>query len=214
VLNHYKSNEMLKIISLFVLLSLLAGCVSKKEEKSDCCTQKKDTKIQTKNDIPGLSVYQIDMVWNTQDNHEIRLSSLAGKPVLMTMIYTHCGYACPMMVSDLKKIEALFTEAEREKFHIVLVSFDPDRDQPARLKTYAETQQLGANWTLLQGSHDQTKALSVVLQISYELLPDSSIDHANSKVVLNRQGEIVYRLNGLSTDPAAVATALRQEMGD
>ncbi len=205
---------MFKSFPLLVLLIVLAGCASKKEEKTACCTPKKGKEIQAKNEIPGLSVYQLDMTWKNQHDNEMRLSSLAGKPVLMTMIYTHCAYACPLMVSDLKKTEALFTETEREQFRIVLVSFDPDRDHPERLNTYAESQQLGSNWTLLQGSHEQTKALSVALQISYELLPDSSIDHANSKVVLNKQGEIVYRLNGLSTDPAAVAAALRQEMED
>ena len=63
----------------------------------------------------------------------MRLSSLAGKPVLMTMIYTHCAYACPLMVSDLKKTEALFTETEREQFRIVLVSFAIPLGSPRRV---------------------------------------------------------------------------------
>ena len=198
-----------KILLLLVLLTLVTACTNKKEEKPNCCAPKQNKLKLDSQSLPDLSVYQLDAFWKNQQGDGLILSSFAGKPVLMTMIYTHCGYACPLMVSDLKKIEQKFTAEERANFHIVLVSFDPDRDSPSHLKAYAESQQLGENWTLLQGSHLQTKELSVVLQISYELFSDSIIDHANSKVLLNKDGEIVYRIEGLSTDPQLVAEQIK-----
>lgn len=194
---------------LLALLVTAAACGKKKEEKAACCKPGQQKNKMFPAAVSDQSVYQLDGDWKNQDDQSLKLASFAGKPVLMTMIYTHCGYACPLMVSDLKKIEALFTDAEREQFHIVLVSFDPDRDSPARLKSYAASQRLGENWTLLQGTHDQAKELSVVLQISFERLSDGSIDHANSKILLNEKGEIVYRLEGLATEPGLVAEQIR-----
>lgn len=196
------------IITIFVG-TLLMACQQK--ESASCCsmsTQPKNEKEVTK--LPETSLYQLDDAWQTQKGKELKLEEFAGKPTVITMIFTHCEYACPMMVSDLKAVESQFTAEERNKFQFVLVSFDHIRDTPERLATYAAAQKLGDNWTLLHGSADQIKELGVLLNISFEQLENMQFAHANHKTILDKTGTIVYSIEGLETGREEIASELRK----
>lgn len=200
----------MKKILILIAVILVVGCQNKREEVKSCCSINKSL-IATQETVllPGNSVYNLDRKWQNQNGEKISLAELSGNPVLMTMIFTHCEYACPMMVNDLKKIEASFSEVERDRFRFVLVSFDDQRDTPKRLKDYAEVQNLGKNWILLYGDAEQVKELSVILQISYNKLEDGSFSHANRKLVLDQNGTIVFGQDGLQANSAPVVAAIR-----
>jgi protein SCO1 len=203
----------MKNLLLILLTSfIIAGCNENKEEIKQCCsTDKKQEKATDLNaQLPSTSVYQLEDAWTTHEGNQLLLNQLAGKPIVLTMIFTHCEYACPMMVNDLKKIEANFSEEERKEFSFVLVSIDHLRDNPERLKEYAITQGLGDNWTLLHGNANQVKELSVVLNISYEMMENGSFSHSNRKLVLDSKGNIVYSQDGLQTKSEPVTEAIRK----
>src|SRR5690606_29260190 len=90
----------------------------------------------------GLSVYNLESLWRDQEGGERPLLSLAGRPQVVAMIYTHCGHVCPRILLDMKRIEAEVTRAHPEGVGFVLVSIDPERDTPERLKEYAELARL------------------------------------------------------------------------
>ncbi|SEI69742.1 protein SCO1/2 [Deinococcus reticulitermitis] len=52
--------------------------------------------------------------------------------------FTHCPNICPVTLSYLNKVRQALTPQEREQFQIVLVSVDPQRDTPARLREYVD----------------------------------------------------------------------------
>ncbi len=135
--------------------------------------------------LPETSIYQFDHTWKNQYNKPFQLTDLKGNPVVMTMIFTHCEYACPMMVNDLKKVEKEFTQ-KHDDVKFVLISFDHLRDTPERLQEYAEAQNLGENWILLHGDAEQIKEISLVLDISYEQMESGAFAHANKKLVLDK----------------------------
>ena len=52
--------------------------------------------------------------------------------------FTFCPDACPIALSDMKKIKALLDEKTNKEFGFAFISVDPDRDTPERLKQYVE----------------------------------------------------------------------------
>lgn len=60
----------------------------------------------------------------------------AGKTSAVFFGFTHCPNICPVTLSYLNKVRERLTPEERTKFQIVLVSVDPKRDTPARLREY------------------------------------------------------------------------------
>src|SRR4029077_17941633 len=102
--------------------------------------------------LPGKSIYQIDSTWTTDAGQPFKLAALRGHPQIVAMFFTSCQNACPITVSDMKRIEAALPEELRARVGFTLVSFDPERDTTAALHAYRLRRSLDpARWTLLRG---------------------------------------------------------------
>lgn len=198
------------LIFVTVMMIALSCDQNSMQKETTCCSSANNVQNEVENEeLPGGSIYHFNHEWTDANKETIRLADFTGKPVVITMIYTHCGYACPMMMQDLKKIAAQFSGNEQLPFELVLISFDHLRDTPERLKNYASDQELSTQWHLLHGDADQIKELSVALGISFEIDGEGNISHGNKKLLLNSGGEIVFEQNGLETDTDVFAEQIR-----
>lgn len=59
-----------------------------------------------------------------------------GRTTALFFGFTHCPNICPLSLAYLNKARQALPPEERTRFDIVLVSVDPERDTPARLKEY------------------------------------------------------------------------------
>lgn len=157
--------------------------------------------------LPDESTYNLTATWQNQMGEPVTLADFAGQPVIITMVFTHCAYACPRIIADLQAIRAALPGDARDDVRFVLASFDTARDTPERLHSWAAEQKLGAGWTLLHGDADAVRALSVVLDIPFVPQPDGSFGHGNRIVLLNDRGVAVTALAGLGADPAPIVAA-------
>jgi protein SCO1/2 len=155
------------------------------------------------------SVYDLDTTWTNQDGQAVPLARLAGKPRIVVLFFSRCGYACPLITADLQKIEQGLPEIDRNRVGFVMASFDSARDVPSALKTFAETKGLTpGRWLLLHGAADQVRELAAVLNVRYRRTDDGNFDHANVITVLDDQGRIVFQREGLEGDPIEVVKAV------
>jgi protein SCO1 len=157
--------------------------------------------------LTGHSLYHLDDVWHDQTGAARLLSSLRGRPQVITVAYTHCGHACPRLLLDMKRIEAAL---EGAGVGFVLVSIDPSRDTPERLAHYADATWLDrSRWTLLTAPDPAVRGLAALLGVRYRAAGDGEFSHSNVITVLDAEGEIVYRQIGLGEDPGGAVRALR-----
>lgn len=199
----------LAVIFSFVFFISFSALAQKGTTAKSCCSPMLASLTTQQEALPETSIYQFDHQWKNQFNQPFQLADLKGNPVVMTMIFTHCEYACPMMVNDLKKVEKEFSKKHKDvKF--VLISFDHLRDTPERLQEYAKDQGLGENWILLYGDAEQVKEISLVLDISYEQMESGAFAHANRKLVLDKEGSIVFSMDGLQTKTKPIVDALNK----
>lgn len=61
-----------------------------------------------------------------------------GRVTALFFGFTHCPNICPLTLAYLDKVKAALPAGERDRFQTVLVSVDPARDTPERLKAYVE----------------------------------------------------------------------------
>ncbi len=164
----------------------------------------------TADDAADDSVFLVDVPWQDQRGAPRRLVEFAGKPVVISMIVTHCQYACPRLVVDMQKIEAGLDLADRDRVHFVLVSMDDVRDTPPQLTAFAAEYGLTAlRWTLLHGSAGDVQLFNAVLGGRYKRTPSGDFAHSNLVVVLNPEGQIVHRQEGLDLAPNASLVVLK-----
>lgn len=196
-----------------LVVALVAGSIAiaadnqpsdKPAAKKDACCAAMEAAAFTK-----ASIYQADASFVTDGGRPFQLGELRGRPVLVTMFFASCGYACPLLVSDLESIRAKLPAEQRDRAAIVLVSFDTERDTPEALAAYRAQRGLDAQWTLLHGSKDAVSELAALLGVKYQRAADGMYSHSNLSTVLNAEGEIVHQRTGLKggLDEAAVALA-------
>ncbi|KPD22783.1 MULTISPECIES: SCO family protein [Idiomarina] len=158
------------------------------------------------------SVYQIDASWKTHQKNELKLSELEGTPVIISMIYGSCTTACPVLVHDVKRLYSKLDEDTQKHVKLVMVSFDTNRDTPEALADYVKQYKLNNdNWLFLNGSEQDIRTLATVLGVRYRQRPDGDFDHSNLITILDKQGVIAERIEGLSQPmdkPAKVVTKL------
>jgi protein SCO1/2 len=73
-----------------------------------------------------------------QDGRPFTLGAYRGRAVAVDFIYTQCQSVCPLLSDAFQRID--LAERERsaeERLQLVSISFDPERDTPARLREYA-----------------------------------------------------------------------------
>jgi protein SCO1/2 len=92
----------------------------------------------------------------------------------------------------------------------VLVSFDPERDTPEQLKSYAAQRQLDSHWELLKGSADQVRELSMVLNVRYQKLTGGNFSHTGNIYILDKNGNIVQSVDGLGGNIQSAVSTLNR----
>lgn len=161
--------------------------------------------------LPGASIYQLDAAWTTQDGGSFRLASLRGSPVLVLMFFGSCRSACPVLLTDLARLDAALPSAVRAQTRVLLVTFDPENDTPARLRTLATTRGFDtARWTLVAGRGADVRTLATLLGVQYTRTGNAMFDHSNVITLLDRDGVPRARLEGLAAPNAALLQATTQ----
>jgi len=159
----------------------------------------------------GGSLYVVDRTWRDAADKAVRWPELAGKPRLVAMLYTSCEHVCPLIVEHMQTVERRLDDTARARLHATLVSFDPERDTPARLAAYAEQKKLDRNrWTLLTGAPGDTRELAALLGVQYRKLPDGEFAHSNTITLLDAAGNIVYQRKRLDEPLDALIAATQR----
>ena len=195
---------------LFPTLLFSASCAAPMvEEDADCCAEEATTMQAAEAALPGSSLYLLDGTWTDQAGTTRMLQDFEGEIVVAAMVFTNCKYACPLIVSDLKDIEAEIPEALLPQVRWLLVSMDSARDTPEVLAAYAENNHIDtARWTLLHGEDYPVRGIAAALGINYMMDARGNFSHSNKITVLNRSGSIHYQLEGLNADNADCVEAI------
>lgn len=159
------------------------------------------------------SVFNINDVWTSSEGKPVQLSQLNGKPTVIAMVYTSCQYVCPMIVSDMQRIEKSLSKAENSKVNYAVFSFDPDRDTPAKLKEFASAHKISPdNWTLATSNASAVRKLAVVLGIKYKKDKSGDFDHDALITILDGDGVIKYQQNSVGKNMDEATAALKKLM--
>lgn len=157
------------------------------------------------------SIYLLDSEWTSDVGRRVKLSVFRGRPQVVALFFSHCEFACPVLVHDMKRIEAGLPESVRGQVDFLLVSIDPERDVPRELAAYRKRQGLPVqNWSLLTGATDDVRELAAMLGVSYRKDSRGQYAHSNLISVLNAEGEVVHRQVGLNVDPLVTIGVVSQ----
>ena len=144
--------------------------------------------------LPADSVYQLGVPLSDQNGRSFKWKEHLGRPVLVSMFYTSCKFVCPMLIDSMELTRQGLTPQERSQLDLLLITFDPERDDVKKLKSVAVSRQVdGGQWTLARADSIGSRKLAATLGIQYRQLPDGEFNHTTVMVLLDGQGRIVGR---------------------
>ena len=188
-----------KTIQFFLVLAFFISIISCKNNSKTNNNSETETVIDSA--FSGESIFNLTGNWHTQNNETITLSALKGKTIVMVMIYTSCKAACPRLVADMRDIESKMPKEKLDKLNFVLVSIDPETDNPERLKAFAIANNMNEpHWTFLQGTKTSVQEFANVLAVKYKQISPMDFSHSNIISVFNTKGELIHQQEGLGVN--------------
>jgi protein SCO1/2 len=137
------------------------------------------------------------------------LDAFRGHPVLVAMFYGSCPSACPLLVSNVARVDAELSADVRSRTRVLLVSFDAEHDTPDALRAVAARHHLDdQRWALAAAPDDDARELAAALGVSYRAVPGGGFAHTSVITALDGEGHVVARAEGATPDVAPVAKAI------
>jgi protein SCO1 len=152
----------------------------------------------------------------SEGGRRIRFSEFRGRAVAFTFIFTRCPLPdyCPRMGHHFARArELISTRADAPtNWQFLSISFDPEFDTPAQLKSYGNSYRAGNadRWLFAAASTEVLGELAPRLDLMLTREPGGSISHNLRTVVLDTQGRISRQFDGNRWTPEELAEALAQ----
>lgn len=163
---------------------------------------------------PPQSIYHLDAQLTDQSGERHGLDLYRGHPVLITLFYSRCPMACPLLIDTVRAVERAVDAPQRANLRVLFVSIDPEHDSPQALRTLAQSRRIDlSRWTLAQADAATVRKLAAILNVQYRRLPDGQYNHASIISVLSSQGEISEQSSVLGRADEKLVAALRQGAG-
>lgn len=125
----------------------------------------------------------------------VSLENFRGKVVLIYFGYTYCPDACPTSLSIMTQAFNSLTPSELEKVQGILISVDPERDSPERLKEYAayfHPQIIGATGDVVRLALLATQYGAQFRSQKVDSAAGYLVDHTSEIYLVDRRGELVH----------------------
>ena len=136
--------------------------------------------------IPGKRTRAPDFALRDQDGHVVRLSSLRGRYVVVSFLYTHCPDVCPVIADNLNRALHLLG-AKRGDVRMLAVSVDPKGDTPASVHRFVRAHRLLAQFRYLTGTRKQLQPTWKAYHLAVE--PGTTVAHSAFEVLVDKQGD-------------------------
>jgi protein SCO1/2 len=149
----------------------------------------------------GTAMPDFDLV--DQSDAAISLSSLKGKVVAVTFIYSRCPLPdyCPRMVENFRAIRQRFADRMNRDLVFLTISFDPRYDTPAVLTEYAASRRAGGpGWHFLTGDPAKIERVCHAFGIEY-FAEEGLITHTLETAVIDRSGRLAATIEGKDFTP-------------
>jgi len=97
--------------------------------------------------------YFPDVFLRNQNNERVRFYDdlIKGKVVTINFFFAECQDICPLIMSNLSRVQRLLGDKVGREIFMNSISLKPEQDTPERLKGFAKMHHAGPGWTLLTG---------------------------------------------------------------
>jgi len=155
-------------------------------------------------DISGAS-YGRDFELLDPDGNTRRLADFRGKVVMVFFGFIQCPDVCPTALQRAAAVHRLLG-ADSERFQIIFITVDPERDSPGILREYSSV--FEANVLGLYGTPEKIRETAEAFRIYYRKIPTGggyTVDHTATSYVYDPEGRLRLAVTHQSTAESIAA---------
>ena len=128
-----------------------------------------------------------------EDGEVFLFEDFKGKVSLIFFGFTRCPDVCPTTLLQLSQLKAALTAEEAEQLQVYLITVDPERDTPERLKEYLSYFDPG--FKALTGTEEQVATMAKSFNVFYNKVPTAAgqytMEHSTYVFVLDNDAKSV-----------------------
>jgi protein SCO1 len=118
---------------------------------------------------------------------QVSLSDFRGQAIALTFFFTRCPIPefCPRLSRNFEEVERKFRTIDNAptNWHLLSVTFDPDRDTPEVLKAYGASYHYDpAHWSFLTGPKEKIAELARLCDVKFD--PDNGLFNHNFRTLI------------------------------
>lgn len=193
---------MMKVLASIIMTFLLVSNVNAQHNHNS------DGALNAASVNAEHSLYHLNAEWTDHRGDNYSLIDFKGKPVIVVMFYGNCTDVCPILIQDAWRLYNSLDASLQDSVNVIAISFDTENDTPEVLADYAEYEQLNIRgWHFMISKQQNVRTLATLLGVQYSKKSDGHFAHSNLVTVLDKQGKIAKRIEGLNQpmDEAAAA---------
>jgi protein SCO1/2 len=132
---------------------------------------------------------------------KVSLSDFDGKYKIIYYGYMYCPDICPTSLSIVASALKKLPKEQADKFQLIFISVDPDRDKVKELKEYANYFYKGAIGVTSNEKYLKSISSNYGTYYANEYLENSKIDysvaHTSFVYIMDKDGKLLYKLKHL-----------------
>ena len=142
--------------------------------------------------------YARDIPLPDHNGQQRSLKDFRGKVVVVFFGYTQCPDVCPTTLTEMVQVKQLLG-ADADRFQVIFVTVDPERDTPALLKEYMAN--FGPDFLALVPTPEELrKTIAPGYRVYYKKVPGSkpehyTMDHTAGTLLIDKQGRMRLHSN-------------------
>jgi protein SCO1/2 len=173
--------------------------------------------------VPAPGDVVPDFSLRNQDGRAIHLAEFKGKTLLVTFIYTRCPLPnfCPLVSHNFATINSELSGNPKlyAKTHLLSISFDPEHDTPAVLRSYgagylgSDSKAAFSHWDFAVPSKTELQKMAQYFDVGMSNGADGTITHTLSTTVIGPDGKVVKFYPGNEWTPSQLVDDVKKLEG-
>lgn len=149
--------------------------------------------------------------YTDQNGRPLRIADLRGRTVIIGFIYTNCRDQCPLLTDKFGRVAA---QLPADRFELLEISIDPERDSQAAIANYARAHDVRApNVRLLIGPAALVDSFAKPLGVSVVTGAGGELLHSQRTVIAGPDGKIAYFVDDAGWTPVQLVAIARHVDG-
>lgn len=151
-----------------------------------------------------------DYTFLDRSGRKVRLSDYRGKPLVISMIYTHCPFVCATTTRSLSAIKQSQDALGTDSFGVLTVGFDTENDTPEAMGDFAKRMDVNLpNWEFVSADQDTIKKLSRDLGFVFFPTDEGGFNHTTQTTFVDGQGKVYLHIYGEEFDNKTLLQPLK-----